>query len=303
MAGEAYEVGQFSDRLSQILKPFLLDTMPGVVCGRLRRVNQDSTHVATDASTGTFVICHALHRDAWVYEASIVVHLSARASLAGRVRAVAHTSAPELVVLHGLRIKGMADEAALAGRFGLDPDLVQELLLDDEAFGWVTRVSFADLHGWALTEGGYAENQRRLGAELDRTGARAEVDAAHGLFVDLNSSFLATVTNWQIRPKPTDLLAANDHTDQRWDARVVADLHDLDHGLRPVCEQLAAALQRFDGYAERYSAALQRVDRGERSWVAQPKIDSCHTVWMELHEDLLATLGLERVPNRTEPSC
>ena len=44
--------------------------------------------------------------------------------------AVAHRSAPELVVLHGLRIKGMADEAALAGRFGLDPDLVQELLLD-----------------------------------------------------------------------------------------------------------------------------------------------------------------------------
>jgi hypothetical protein len=86
VAGEAYEVGQFSDRLSQILKPLLIDTMPGVVCGRLRRVNQDSTHVATDASTGTFVICHALHRGAWVYEASIVVRLSARAYLAGRVR-------------------------------------------------------------------------------------------------------------------------------------------------------------------------------------------------------------------------
>jgi hypothetical protein len=212
---------------------------------------------------------------------------------------VAHRSAPELLVLHGLRIKGMADEAALAGRFGLDPDLVQELLLDYEAFGWVSRVSFADLHGWTLTERGYAENERRLAAELDQTGARVEVDAAHGLFVDLNSSFLATVTNWQIRPKPTDLLAANDHTDQRWDARVVDDLHDLDHGLGPVCEQLAAALQRFDGYAERYSAALQRVDRGERSWLAQPKIDSCHTVWMELHEDLLATLGLEREQNRS----
>ena len=161
---------------------------------------------------------------------SLFISLRGRPSRVG-FGAVAHTSAPELVVLHGLRIKGMADEAALAGRFGLDPDLVQELLLDDEAFGWVTRVSFADLHGWALTERGYAENQRRLGAELDRTGARAEVDAAHGLFVDLNSSFLATVTNWQIRPKPTDLLAANDHTDQRWDAHVVADLHDLDHGL------------------------------------------------------------------------
>ena len=218
-------------------------------------------------------------------------------------QAVAHRSAPELLVLHGLRVKGMADEAALAQRFGLDPDLVQELLLDYEASGWVTRVSFADLHGWALSERGHAENQRRLAAELDQAGARAEVNAAHGAFVDLNSSFLTTVTSWQIRPKPADLLAANDHTDQRWDARVVADLHDLDHGLKGVCEQLAAALQRFDGYANRYSAALHQVDGGKRSWVAQPKIDSCHTVWMELHEDLLATLGLERVPNRTEPSC
>jgi hypothetical protein len=28
--------------------------------------------------------------------------------------------------------------------------------------------------------------------------------------------------------------------------------------------------------------------------VARPRADSCHTVWMELHEDLLATLRLER---------
>jgi hypothetical protein len=39
---------------------------------------------------------------------------------------------------------------------------------------------------------------------------------------------------------------------------------------------------------------LRRVDRGERRWVDAPRIDSCHTVWFELHEDLLASLGLER---------
>ena len=35
---------------------------------------------------------------------------------------------------------------------------------------------------------------------------------------------------------------------------------------------------------------------GRRKWVDEPKIDSCHTVWFELREDLhlLATLGLER---------
>ena len=59
-------------------------------------------------------------------------------------------------------------------------------------------------------------------------------------------------------------------------------------------QQLAAALERFSGYSERYSAALAKVDRGERAWVDQARADSCHTVWMELHEDLLATLGLGR---------
>jgi hypothetical protein len=168
------------------------------------------------------------------------------------------------------------------------------MLLDYEAFGWTTRVGFADVSGWALTETGRIENERRLAAELDQTGTRSAVVAAHQVFGVLNSRFLATVTNWQIRPTPTDRLAVNDHGDPRWDARVLDDLHEIGQGVEPVCEQLTGALERFAGYPERYSAALDRTDRGERAWVAQPKIDSCHTVWMELHEDLLATLGLER---------
>ena len=40
--------------------------------------------------------------------------------------------------------------------------------------------------------------------------------------------------------------------------------------------------------------ALERVDKGERSWVDRPRADSFHTVWFELHEDLLATLALSR---------
>jgi hypothetical protein len=219
----------------------------------------------------------------------IVGHLAALGSWA-----VAHISSPELLALHGLRVKGVADAVAVAGRFALDCDLVRELLLDYEAFGWISRVSFADIDGWALTGAGRVENERRLSVELDQTGARSEVIAAHEVFIALNSGFLAAVTNWQIRPDRADPLAANDHTDWRWDQRVLDDLRGLQRGLQPVCEQLAAALQRFTGYAERYSAALERVDRGDRAWVAQPKIDSCHTVWMELHEDLLATLGLER---------
>jgi hypothetical protein len=156
------------------------------------------------------------------------------------------------------------------------------------------RVGFAEVNGWALTTAGRAENERRLSAELDQTGIRSAVVAAHEVFSVLNSRFLAAVTDWQIRPKPADPLAANDHSDPHWDDRVLDDLGDLERGVRPVCEQLTAALERIAGYPERFTAALDKAASGERAWIAQPKIDSCHTVWMELHEDLLATLGLER---------
>ena len=33
---------------------------------------------------------------------------------------------------------------------------------------------------------------------------------------------------------------------------------------------------------------------GEHDWVDRTDIDSCHRVWFELHEDLIATLGLSR---------
>ena len=39
---------------------------------------------------------------------------------------------------------------------------------------------------------------------------------------------------------------------------------------------------------------MDHVRCGEGDWFDKPLTDSYHTVWFELHEDLLATLGLER---------
>jgi hypothetical protein len=36
------------------------------------------------------------------------------------------------------------------------------------------------------------------------------------------------------------------------------------------------------------------VQTGHHSWVDAPDRDSLHAVWIQLHEDLLATLGIER---------
>ena len=193
-----------------------------------------------------------------------------------------------------MRLLGFADEARITARFHLDRDEVSELLGDFEAFGWVFYSRFAGLGGWALTDAGRAQNGRQLAAELDAAGAGAVVAGARAAFDPLNARFLEAVTRWQVRPVPGDPLAANDHTDPRWDDRVIDSLAGLGAQLAPLSAELSGALARFDGYQARYAAAATRVQRGEIRWVDGLGIDSCHGVWMQLHEDLLATLGVDR---------
>jgi hypothetical protein len=207
---------------------------------------------------------------------------------------VGHPSSPELLTLHAVRVAGMADAAAVARRTGLTRAVVEDLLLDDEARGWVSRMAFADLAGWSLTETGRLEGERRLADELDRTGTRPVIEGVHDTFARLNQRFLSTLTRWQIRPQSWDRLAANDHDDPVWDGRVLDELTSFGRRLGPLCATLTAALDRFAGYDDRFAAALEAAEAGRLTWVDGVQVDSCHTVWIQLHEDLLATLGLER---------
>jgi hypothetical protein len=199
-----------------------------------------------------------------------------------------HQSTAEDLALHGLRVLGFAAAPRIAGRYKLDPGEVQEFLLDHEARGWV------------LTDAGRAEDERRLAAELAvaGTGARDDFVAAHQQFLPLNDRLGTACTNWQIRPAPGEPLAANDHTDSRWDDRVLATLASLGGSLRRVCEPLAGRLSRFGGYAGLYGTAVVKAQAGQYAWIDAPDRDSCHLVWIQFHEDLLATLGLDRGPGR-----
>jgi hypothetical protein len=206
----------------------------------------------------------------------------------------AYRSAPEDLVLHGPRILGFVTPSQVAARFGLDPDLVEELLLDHQARGWVAYSEFAGSAGWHVTDAGRREGERRLADELDRTGSRETAVRAHADFLPLNVRFGRACTDWQVRPIGSDRMSANDHTDWRWDARVLDTLARLEKGFAAVAGELAARLLRFDGYADRYAAARARVEAGHRRWLDGIEVDSCHTVWIQFHEDLLATLGVPR---------
>lgn len=168
------------------------------------------------------------------------------------------------------------------------------MLLDYEACGWVRHTSFADSGGWSITERGKAEGERRMAAELDRAGAREAVTALHTEFLPLNERFGRACTDWQVRPTRLDPMARNDHTDWAWDEQVLRTLATMGRRFGDLCDRLSSHLARFGGYGPRYSAALTKIDEGDRRWLDAPGIDSCHTVWIQFHEDLLATLGIPR---------
>ena len=204
----------------------------------------------------------------------------------------------DLLVLHAVRILGFADHILVARRFGLDSEETAEKLGDAEAYGWVAHAGFAGLEGWSLTEAGRVENERLLAAELASVNGANDVREIYREFLPLNTRLQQACTDWQLRPVPGDRLAPNDHTDTAWDARVLEELAGIEHALASIVARLGEVLNRFRGYDIRFTRALHRARAGEEGWIDRTDVDSCHRVWFELHEDLIATLGVDR---GTEP--
>jgi len=205
-----------------------------------------------------------------------------------------HASAFGVLVLHSVRLTGFAGTREVAERFNLEPAPTADALRVFQEQGWVQYSTFLDIAGWSLTEAGKAENEQQLARELDDAGAREALTRAHVDFLPANARLLAACTDWQVRPSPTDVLAHNDHRDVQWDAGVLAELDSVEGFLSPFTRRLSGRLERFAGYDTRFAAALRRARAGDHDWVDREGVDSCHRVWFQLHEDLIATLGLAR---------
>ncbi|TDQ53268.1 transcriptional regulator [Actinorugispora endophytica] len=200
-------------------------------------------------------------------------------------------SGDDLPVLHTLRCGGYAGVARVAAATGLDEAAVESELIDLAVDGLVTRLA-GPFGGWGLTDAGRAADAERVTRELDSAGARPVVAAAYGDFLVLNPELLDLCAAWQLRSLD-GVAVANDHGDPAYDARVLDRFAGLHERAEAVCADLAAALPRFGRYRVRLAGALDRARGGELEYVADSTA-SYHTVWAELHEDLLATLGIPR---------
>ena len=205
---------------------------------------------------------------------------------------MAHESEPGFLVLHALRLKGFAEAPALAGAIGVPVEEIEGHLADlagrELALRRDGRVS-----GWQLTPAGKVADAAAVAEEIERSAGRAIVDGAYRRFLDLNGDILRVCTAWQMRDQ-AGRQVVNDHGDAAYDLEVVGRLAAIHERALPVTDDLGACLARFGRYGDRLGAALERVQAGEGEWFTKPVLDSYHTVWFELHEDLLSTLSLER---------
>lgn len=195
-------------------------------------------------------------------------------------------------MLHALRVGGMLGLDELCRRTGCGRPELDQALVELERASMVRRNRGA-LSGWSLTPGGRTRGEELLADELEYLGVRPAVAAIYGTFQVVNGELLSICTAWQVRSgvEPPEL---NDHTDPAYDSAVLERLGGLHYRATEMLAELEELLPRFGAYRPRLDIALDRAGRGGVDWVTKPMIDSYHTVWFELHEDFLATLGRQR---------
>ncbi len=215
----------------------------------------------------------------------------------------AYVSQPRLLVWLALRLKGLGEIEDVAAVHGLEPAATESLLAELDAAGHCMFREIGGVPKFILTPSGRDDGEAALAAELDAASARDAVNAAYQEFLSLNPKMLQLCTDWQVLPEdhpaatdagPGDGAQLNDHSDPDYDAAIIKRLEALHLELRAVLSALSGVLARYSNYEPRCAQALSRLQAGELDYLTKPMIPSYHTVWFELHEDLLATLGINR---------
>ncbi len=192
------------------------------------------------------------------------------------------------LALHGLAIKKFGTPGAVASVLGMAEAEVAAALEAAVAAG----EAMAARGAFMLTPKGQAALVAEYPTRFAAPRRDAAFVAAYERFEAVNNDLKQLMTDWQTVEVAGDTVP-NDHADKDYDDRIIDRLGQLHDRAEPVLTAFAAALPRLRRYGERLEAALDKAEDGAIEYVSGAKIDSYHTVWFELHEDLLRIL--ERV--------
>lgn len=193
------------------------------------------------------------------------------------------------LVLHGLAIKKYATADAVASLLGLDRARVETLLSESLARGRVLE-----------SQGRYTLSPMArvtLDSEYSRYCGEIRADPAfvelYEQFEAINTSLKTLITDWQVITI-AGARVPNDHSDRDHDRRIIDRLGDLHERADALFLRMSARLPRMAIYSGKLQAALEKGEDGAVEWISDARIESYHTVWFELHEDLLRILGRQR---------
>lgn len=151
-------------------------------------------------------------------------------------------------------------------------------------------VQFRENRGlWQLTPVGREAHVEWLAADLDGFDAAEALSAHYPGFVEINVAFKELCGAWQLRDG-----APNDHSDPDYDREVIDRLADMHVDAHPVVSAMGEQLDRLGRYAMRLESTLELVRSGDINKFTGVMCGSYHDVWMELHEDLILTQGIDR---------
>lgn len=194
------------------------------------------------------------------------------------------------LALHGLAIKRHAKAEAVADLTGLSQDAAHSQLAAAVASGRAIEAQGA----FTLSPLARVALQARYEVDFASLRTDAAFTAAYHGFERINPDLKQVITDWQTMNVRGER-RVNDHSDSDYDDKVIDRLCTLHERAETVLAGLARGLPRMAIYGRKLEAALDRVESGEPEWVSDIHRDSYHTVWFELHEDLLRIMGETRV--------
>ncbi len=193
------------------------------------------------------------------------------------------------LVMHGLAVSHDRSPGAVAGLLGIDAGRVDRALRDLVATGRASEVRGEFVLVPAARMALDAEYSRHYGD----LRANPDVVLAYEEFEGINLDFKALIGEWQTVRLAGEIVP-NDHADVERDDRVLRRLEQLHGRADRVLERLARHLPRLGIYRDRLRRALGRARSYEIEYVSGARIESYHTVWFELHEDMLRLMGRPR---------
>jgi hypothetical protein len=193
------------------------------------------------------------------------------------------------LVFHATAIKRHAPAAAIAALAGLPVEQAQGELDAALASGRAMEAKGA----YALTPLAGVALQARYAGHFAALREDPGFHGAYEQFERINNRLKQIITDWQTLTVGGQKVP-NDHSDKAHDATVIDRLGALHEQAEAILAKLATGLPRLKYYGDKLLAALEKAEDGEAEWVSDVRRDSYHTVWFELHEELLRIMGRER---------